>query len=79
MRPFETCVRCTHVAIEVSSYEELLANRYTPNHVLQAFPELTLGVLIVAYMWGICADNIENQVPNYQLDQDNPVICLYKT
>ncbi|KAM3403284.1 hypothetical protein ACQJBY_007754 [Aegilops geniculata] len=73
MRPFKTCVRCTHVAIEVSSYEELLTNRYTPNHVFQAFPELPLGVLIVAYLRGIRADNIENQVLNYQLDQDNPV------
>ena len=44
----------------------------TPNHVLHAFLEL-LGVLIVAYLRGICADNIENQVLNYQLDQDNPV------
>ena len=55
------------MAIEVSSYEELLANRYTTNHVLQAFPELPLGALIVAYLRGICADSIENQVPNDQL------------
>ena len=48
------------MAIKVSSYEELLANRYTTNHVLQAFPELPLGVLIVGYLRGIHADNIEN-------------------
>src|SRR3954464_13651253 len=73
MRPFKTCVRCTHMAIEVSSYEELLTNRYTPNHVFQAFPELPLGVLIVAYLRGIRADKIANQVLKYQLDQDNLV------
>ena len=49
------------VAIEVSSYEELLANRYTPNHVLQAYRELPLGVVfIMAYLRGMRVDNIEN-------------------
>uniref|UniRef100_N1R3W8 B3 domain-containing protein n=1 Tax=Aegilops tauschii TaxID=37682 RepID=N1R3W8_AEGTA len=61
------------VAVEISSYEELLANRYTPNHVLQTILEYPLGVLIVAYLRGIRAANIENQVANYQLDQDNLV------
>jgi hypothetical protein len=62
MHPFKTHVRCTHVAIEVSSYEVLLTTRYTSwcTQVLQAFPKLPLGVLIVAYLRGICVDNIEN-------------------
>jgi hypothetical protein len=30
------------MAIEISSYEELLANWHTTNHVLQAFLELPL-------------------------------------
>ncbi|XP_071680202.1 uncharacterized protein [Lolium perenne] len=61
------------MAIEVSSYEELLTNSYPPNQVLQAFPELPLGALIVAYLWGIRADNIEYYVPNNQLDKDHLV------
>src|SRR4051812_38971807 len=73
MHPFKTCVRCAYMAIKVSSYEEPLANRNTPNQVLQAFPELQLGALTVAYLRGIGADNIENEVPNDQLDQDNPI------
>jgi hypothetical protein len=48
------------MAIEVSTYEELLATRYTPNQVLEAFLELPPGVLIVAYLRGICADDIGN-------------------
>jgi hypothetical protein len=52
MHTLKTCVRCTHVAIEVS-YEELLATRYTPNQVLEAFLDLPLGVLIVAYLRGL--------------------------
>ena len=62
------------MAIEVSSYEGLLANRYTPNHVFQAYLELPLGAHIMAYLRGIHADDIENQVPNDQLDQDNLVL-----
>src|SRR3954469_10803207 len=73
MHPFKTCVRCAHMAIKVSSYEEPLANRNTPNQVLQAFPELQLGALTVAYLRGIGVDNIENYVPNDQLDQNNPI------
>ena len=59
MHPFKTCVRCAHMAFEVSSYDELLSNWYTPNHIIQAFLELILGVLIVADLQGIRADNRE--------------------
>uniref|UniRef100_M8C6D6 Hexosyltransferase n=1 Tax=Aegilops tauschii TaxID=37682 RepID=M8C6D6_AEGTA len=34
MHPFKTYVRCTRVVIEVSSYEELLANSATSNSIL---------------------------------------------
>ncbi|EMS65045.1 GTP pyrophosphokinase [Triticum urartu] len=61
MHPFKTCVRCTYVAIEVS-YEELLANKYTTNHVSRP----SQNSLLVLSLW-----------PTYEayvlLDQDNLV------
>jgi hypothetical protein len=56
----------THMAIEVSSYEELLTDRHGTNHAIKIFPKLTLGALTKTYLRGIGTDHIQNHISNDQ-------------
>jgi hypothetical protein len=61
------------MAVEISSYEEFLADRHGTNHTVQIFPKLLLGAITKAYLRGIGTDHIHNRISNYHPDQDNPV------
>jgi hypothetical protein len=54
------------MAIEVSSYEELLNDRHGTNHAIKIFPKLTLGALTKTYLRGIGTDHIQSQISNDQ-------------
>jgi hypothetical protein len=54
------------MAIEVSSYEELLTDRHGTNHAIKVFPKLILGALTKTYLRGIGTDHIQNQISNDQ-------------
>jgi hypothetical protein len=47
------------MAIEVSSYEEFLADRHGTNHAIKIFLKLSLGVLAKTYLRGIGIDHIQ--------------------
>jgi hypothetical protein len=68
MHSLETNIRPTHMAIEVSSYEELLPDGHGTNHAIQVFPKLPLDALTKTYLWGIGIDHIQSHIPNYQPD-----------
>jgi hypothetical protein len=53
MHSLETSIRHTHMAIGVSSYEELLPDGHGTNHAIQVFPKLPLDALTKTYLWGI--------------------------
>ena len=61
------------MAVEISSYEEFLADRHGTDQTIQIFPELLLGALTKAYLRGIGTDHIPSRISNYYPDQDNPV------
>ena len=61
------------MAVEISSYEEFLADRHGTDHTIQIFPKLLLGALTKAYLRGIGTDHIHSRISNYYPDQDNPV------
>ena len=50
MYSLEPYISCTHMAVEISSYEEFLADRHGTDHTIQIFPELLLGALTNAYL-----------------------------
>jgi hypothetical protein len=46
------------MAIEVSSYEEFVADRHGTNHAIQIVPKLPLGALTKTNLRGIGTDHI---------------------
>jgi hypothetical protein len=54
------------MAIEVSSYEELLTDRHGTKHAIKVFLKLTFGALTKTYLRGIGIDHIQNQISNDQ-------------
>ena len=73
VHPLEPYISHTHMAVEISFYEEFLADRHGTDHTIQIFPELLLGALTKAYLRGIGTDHIHSRISNYYPDQDNPV------
>jgi hypothetical protein len=73
VHPLETYISHTHMAVEVSSYEQFLADRRGTNHAIKIFLKLPLGALAKTYLRGIGTDHIQSRISNYQPDQDNPV------
>ena len=73
VHPLEPYISRTHMAVEISSYEEFLADRHGTDHTIQIFLELSLGALTKAYLRGIGTNHIHNRISNYHTDQDNLV------
>ena len=61
------------MAVEISSYEEFLADRHGTDQTIEIFPELLLGALTKTYLRGIGTDHIHSRISNYYPDQDNPI------
>jgi len=61
------------MAVEISSYEEFLADRHGTDHTIQIFPEFLPGALTKTYLRGIGTDHNQSRISNYQSDQDNLV------
>jgi hypothetical protein len=64
----ETYISHTNMAVEVSSYNEFLAERHDTNHPIKIFPKLPLGALAKTYLRGIGTYHIQSRISNYQLD-----------
>ncbi|PWZ37020.1 hypothetical protein Zm00014a_005400 [Zea mays] len=56
------------MVIEVSSYEEYLADRHDTNHAIQIFLKMPLGALTKTYLRGIGTDHIQSRISNYHPD-----------
>ena len=77
MHLLEPYISRTHMAVEISSYEEFLADMHGIDYTIQIFTELLLGALTKTYLRGIGTDHIHNQNSNYQPDQDNPIVSPF--
>ena len=69
----EPYISRTHMAVEISSSKEFLADRHGTDHTIQIFPELPLVALTKTYLRGIGTDNNQSRISNYQSDEDNLV------
>ena len=72
----EPYISRTHMAVEISSYEEFLTGRHGTNHAILIFPELHLGALTKAYLRAIGTNHIQNRISNYQPDKIIRSPCL---
>jgi hypothetical protein len=58
VHPLKTYISRTHMAIEVSSYEEFLADRHETNHAIKIFLKLSLGAFAKTCLRGIGTNHI---------------------